>query len=98
MKRRWDLAPLLEAARTTRTGLCRKTGASGGSVYEAAKNGLSDRMADRWAIACGLHPAMVWDGWIDAGLTPRDRQLVEHGWRPAWLWNEANTELDEEAA
>lgn len=51
---------------------------------------LSDAMADRWAVACGLHPELVWPGWCDAGLTVGDRQAIESGgWRPAWEWAEA---------
>ena len=51
---------------------------------------LDDITADRWAVACGLHPELVWPGWCDAGLTVGDRQAIESGgWRPAWEWAEA---------
>lgn len=92
---RWPLGPLVEAvANDTRRGrgrihdvaLC--LGVSGESVRSAAEFGLTDEQADRWAIRCGLHPAYVWPGWIDAGLTVRDAQFVASGWRPAWLHDE----------
>jgi hypothetical protein len=50
---------------------------------------LSDRRADAWAVACGLHPELVWPGWCEAALTPRDARMMAGGWRPAWLWLEA---------
>ena len=34
------------------------------SVYRARIHGLTVWQADRYAIAAGLHPALVWDGWF----------------------------------
>lgn len=84
----WPARALIDAAAGTR----RMAEALG---WRAPSGGLADRLldditADRWAVACGLHPELVWPGWCDAGLTVGDRQAVESGgWRPAWEWAEA---------
>jgi hypothetical protein len=50
---------------------------------------LTDVQADVAAIRLGYHPEQVWPGWLDAGLSRRDRAMVEcGGWRQAWLWLE----------
>jgi hypothetical protein len=86
--RLWPIAPLLELTKLTAHGL-RKQARIHSTVYNnAAENGLTDRQADTWSIRCGLHPAMVWLGWIDAGLSENDRRYLAGGWRQAWLWNE----------
>lgn len=92
---RWPLGPLLDAiGATSHQGLMRQLGYSGGTLSQAAVVGLTDAQADRWAVASGMHPAEVWPGWTDAGLTVVDAQFVSGGWRPAWEW----TELDRPAA
>jgi hypothetical protein len=88
MTLRWPLEPLLEATGLTLHGLAEKTG---GDPYGYTDTGLSDAVADRWAIRCGNHPGEIWPAWFDAGLTVLDREYVEGGWRPAWLWNETHT-------
>ena len=51
---------------------------------------ISDATADYWATRIGVHPDVIWPGWSEAGLTPRDRRFLEgNGWRQAWLWQEA---------
>lgn len=99
MTRHWPLQALLDASGLTMHGLAAKTG---GDPYSHAETGLSDVQADRWAIRCGLMPHEAWDDWFDAGLTELDREHVENGWRPAWLWNEQHrapvVELDVAAA
>lgn len=83
----WPLAPLL--AMVTVDNVARVLGVSGATLAHAREHGLTDRQADTWAVRCGLHPAMVWPGWIEHGLTEGDRQFVfgsegcEPGWRPA---------------
>jgi hypothetical protein len=57
---------------------------SGTDLTTAARVGLTDRQADHWAIALGSHPALVWPGWDDAGLTVLDDVFIHGGWRPAW--------------
>ena len=81
---RWPVEPLVVAV-GGRGGLAARVG------HVAWRAGmLDDITADRWAVACGLHPELVWPGWCDAGLTVGDRQAVESGgWRPAWEWAEA---------
>jgi hypothetical protein len=52
--------------------------------------GLSDKQADHWACRLGVHPAMVWPDWVEAGLTVADDLFVNGGgWRHAWLWEQA---------
>lgn len=80
---RWPLAPLLAAVNVP--DFPRLVGVSGAVIEAAHIVGLSDTQADRWAVRAGLHPAMVWPDWIDAGLTERDRRFLETGWRRAWL-------------
>lgn len=45
---------------------------------------LSDALADRVAVACGLHPSSVWgDAWRLAGLPVHVRVAIEAGeWGP----------------
>jgi hypothetical protein len=88
MTLRWPLEPLLEATGFTMHEVSLATGSD---PWRYAKRGLEDDQADRWAIRCGIHPAMAWLDWVDAGLTVLDREYVEGGWRPAWLWNETHT-------
>lgn len=85
--RRWPLADLLELVpgRSYRAVMARLA-VSGATLRIAARDGLTDRQADHWAIALGSHPSMVWPGWDNAALTPLDDVFVNAGgWRPAWL-------------
>lgn len=60
---------------------------------------VGDVAADHLATRCRLHPEVVWPGWIEAGLTERDRRFVnEGGWRQAWLWWERLREAAAEVA
>lgn len=60
---------------------------------------VSDVRADSLACRCGLHPELVWPGWIDAGLTDRDRRFVnDGGWRQGWLHLERLREASAEVA
>jgi hypothetical protein len=88
MTARWPLEPLLEATGLSMGGL---SIAVNGNPYDYRDLGLSDLVADRWAVRCGKHPGEVWPGWFDAGLTELDREFVGNGWRQAWLWNETHT-------
>ena len=60
----WPTAPLLAAAGSTRR-LCTLLGWARTRGIPAM---LSDRQADRWAVACGYHPEEIWPGWCAAGL------------------------------
>lgn len=85
---RWPLQPLLDATGLTAYGLAHISGMNQGTIRAATAAGLTDQMADRLAVRLGWHPAMIWPGWVDAGLTVPDRMFLEEGWRPAWLWRE----------
>jgi len=37
-------------------------------IEEWRKIGLSDEEADMASLMLGLHPALVWQGWVEAGL------------------------------
>lgn len=45
------------------TGFSRRT-----ATRWRAAGGLDDRMADAAAVALGLHPALIWPGWTEAGV------------------------------
>lgn len=87
--RRWPLTDLLTAmARRGSTNPATDLGTGGEAWTRAQLHGLTDATADRWAIKAGFHPAQVWPGWVDAGLSVVDRQRIEGGWRHAWLHHE----------
>lgn len=66
---RWSLAPLLRYTHTTPYGFARRYGLSASSVRTAHRDGLNDRQADHWALAAGVHPALIWGrAWFDAAL------------------------------
>jgi hypothetical protein len=79
--RRWPITPLCELG-YSRHRISRITGIAGRRLNE----GLTDWQADRAAIRLGYHPAQIWPDWIHTGLTPTDRDYIDHGWRTAWLW------------
>lgn len=58
--RPFPLALLLGVLDCSLSALAVRVGASGSTVSRAATVGLTEAQADRWAIACGLHPAEVW--------------------------------------
>jgi hypothetical protein len=62
----WPLRPLLDTCGLTASALARRVGVSATVVKVAARDGLSDHQADRWAIRIGSHPLLVWGwAWID---------------------------------
>jgi hypothetical protein len=77
----WPLEPLLEAAALTAGRLAGELGLSGTTVRRAARQGLTDRQADEWAIRLGLHPLLVWGwAWIDpaaSALKPAAGRLAD---------------------
>lgn len=86
--RTWPIQPLLDLPGVTRRRVQRLGGFSTAQYNRLLATGLSDHQADRTAIRLGIHPALVWADWVDAGLTPVDRAYLAGGWRQAWLWNE----------
>lgn len=62
---RFPLAPLMRAAGAdNHCHLARMTGAHRTAITRAAKEGLTVRAADRYAVAVGLHPVEVWPDFI----------------------------------
>ena len=65
--KRYPLAPLLQrAGADSIAGFARSIGVTRSLVQAAADRGLSERNADRFAIAAGLHPGEVWADYFDA--------------------------------
>jgi lambda repressor-like predicted transcriptional regulator len=49
--------------------LATRAGVNERRIWRAiAAGGASDELADRIAIACGLHPANVWPSWFDDAI------------------------------
>lgn len=66
---RWPLQPLLDACQLTRGHLAFHLHVSGTTLTSAAREGLTDADADRWATRLGFHPVAVWGwDWVTAGL------------------------------
>jgi hypothetical protein len=51
-------------------------------------NGFDTWHADAAAVRLHLHPAMIWPGWVEAGLTVLDELHLAGGNRQIWCWNE----------
>lgn len=83
----WPSAPLVAMAGGP-TEMCRALGWKAKGIPAR----LSDVVADRYATRLGFHPAEVWPGWLEAGLTVHDEAFVAGGWRPAALWAETRRE------
>jgi len=94
MTRRWPVQPLLDRYGSV-LALEEALAAGGSYVRVKGSDTISDKVADRWALALGHHPARFWPDWFDAGLTPLDDVFVNgNGWRPAWLHSSAAGEVD----
>ena len=62
---RYPLQPLVvRAGAGNLSHLARIIGVSRAAVQAASSRGLSERTADRYAVAAGLHPAEVWPEWV----------------------------------
>lgn len=76
--RRYPLQPLIDAIGlremaspypsapplSVEAQLARLMGVHQALTHRARREGLSERAADRWAIAVGLHPDLVWEGFM----------------------------------
>ena len=84
--RKWPVAPLVAAAGSAYQ-LQLVLESRGIIIGQSSLTGLiGDKRADRYAIALGLHPSMVWPEWDAAGMTVLDEMHVNGGgWRHAWL-------------
>ena len=91
----WPLAPLLDqfVPYAGVSALADRLSVNPCRLIELAEVGLTDDMADRWAVRLGLHPSLVWPDWFDAGLTVVDAQFVESGWRQVFDWTEPAAEV-----
>lgn len=89
--RQWPLAELLAVVPDARTRLP----VDSVQWARARDHGMSDRVADQWAVACGVHPGSVYTGWFERGLSALDALHVYGsdtavpGWRQAYEWSEA---------
>ena len=63
---RWPLQPLLDLTGHNVTSLAATLGLAKSWIQTCEKRGLSDKVADRWAVKLGHHPGEVWPSWFDA--------------------------------
>lgn len=67
---RYPLASLIEASRQSYDNARRTVGASGTDWTRAARDGILEAKADRWAVKLGLVPFEVWPDWLDDAFRP----------------------------
>lgn len=60
---RYDLDELKALTHLTDEEIAARVGVTDRTVRTMRVQGLTVLQADRWAIACGWHPAVVWRGW-----------------------------------
>lgn len=72
---RFPLADLLRATRQPKIRVQRALRVSGTTFRDYEREGLPVHVADRGAIAFGLHPALVWPWWVD-DVSPLDQLLA----------------------
>lgn len=61
--RRFDLEVLKAKARLSDPELAARVGITERHLLRLKHEGLTLLQADRYAVACGWHPASVWQGW-----------------------------------
>ena len=78
--RRYPLAPLEERGVTHRT-----VGTAGSNWARCRTEGIAEAIADRWAVAAGLHPGQVWPEWFGGVLSDKTLcgRKVGRAWRTA---------------
>lgn len=77
MTRRYPLGPLLELTGWTMTDV-RDLAPCGGEEYRLrVEHGVTERIADRLAIAAGLHPHVVWPEMADHAIADNQRACEE---------------------
>jgi len=88
---RWPIQPLAALI----AGSVKETfGIDAETLRRYRTHGIPESVADRWAVRLGRHPAEVWPGWIEEGLSVVDEQFLKNGWRRAW---EATNEKEQAA-
>lgn len=70
--RPWPAQPLCAAidvdGEMSLQEIAREADATWATFHRALTEGLTERQADEWAVAAGLHPAEVWGwAWFEAG-------------------------------
>jgi hypothetical protein len=69
---RWPLEALLRYTGQSQAAFARRIGVCATTVRRAEQRGLTDRQADRWAIAVGVHPSLIWGpAWFAAAPAER---------------------------
>lgn len=77
MTRRYPLGPLLELTGWTMTDV-RDLAPCGGEEYRLRQErGVTERIADRLAVAAGLHPHVVWPEMADHAIADNQRACEE---------------------
>jgi hypothetical protein len=72
---RYPFAPLAAAMQLSEAHACRVLNLSGSTAVEYRRRGLTRRVADRLAVAAGLHPYEVWPEMVDDDIA--DTQAAE---------------------
>lgn len=65
---RYPLASLAAACGLSEHALCQRLGVKGSDGQRAIREGLSELLADRYAVKMGLHSAVVWPELMDAAI------------------------------
>lgn len=76
-ERRYPLEPILRLTGWTHVRVQQIAPCNGTEWRLRRQEGVTERIADRLAVAAGLHPATVWDGWADDVVF--DRACQAHG-------------------
>lgn len=73
MATRYDLDTLKARVHLTDEQLAAQVGITERHLRRLRDTGLSNLQADRYAVACGWHPASIWAGW-DGDRDPEARE------------------------
>lgn len=74
---RYPLAPLLELTGWTMTQVRQVAPCGGGEYQRRLREGVTERIADRLAVAAGLHPHVVWPEMADHAIADNQRACEE---------------------
>lgn len=77
---RYALSALADACGLSEHALCVRLGLSGSTMQEARHRGLSERLADRYAVKMGLPAAVVWLELLDEAVDEQTERRREQ-WR-----------------